>query len=287
MAIHHPKVAPGTIRAYADIGVAHVSSAVGAHWVTQMTKVIDDIVHGLRRGTLKFGKNEVARTVEFEDHGGYMRLTNVYHRSAEMRALVEESDLAHIVADVIGSDEMRPWMDGTFMKEGEAAETATPWHNDECLFPLSGSHSPSMWIALTDVDRNNAPLQTLVGSSNDLHRYKSSWALEGVEVPDNFHPWSELLERVKAKDADIRIWEVKAGDMLVIHPKTIHASLPRKAGVEGRRLGFSLRWLGSDNRYEFNPTARTSPFQASNLLVEGGSIPDALFPATWKRKCSS
>ena len=46
---------------------------------------------------------------------------------------------------------MRAWVDGTFLKEGSKEETATPWHNDECLFPFSGEHSPSMWVALTDM----------------------------------------------------------------------------------------------------------------------------------------
>lgn len=280
----HPKVTPEIIQTYKDVGVAHVPGAVDADWVAKMTKVIDDMIDGLRAGTLEFGEHEIARSVEFDDHDGYIRLINTYFRSPEMRALVENSDLAHIVADVIESDEMRPWVDGIFMKEGNAEETATPWHNDECLFPLRGHHSPSMWIALTDVDRTNSPLQTLVGSNNDPHRYKSSWALEGVEVPDHFHPWSELLERVEADDADIRVWEAKVGDMLVIHPKTIHSALPRTAESNGRRLGFSLRWMGSDIRYEFNPTAKRSPFQDSDLLVEGGPIPDALYPATWRRE---
>lgn len=279
----HPKVTQDMIDTYANVGVTHIPGALTAEWVTSMTKLIDDIVTGLRNGTREFGPHETQRDVEFEDHGGYVRLINLYNRVPEMNALIESCDCAEIVADVIGSDEMRPWVDGTFIKEGDAEETATPWHNDECLFPLNGHHSPSMWVALTDVDRDNAPLKTLAGSNKDPHRYVSSWALEGSVVPPNFHPWDELLERTAAPDADIRVWEAKAGDMLIIHPKTIHASLPRKAGQDGRRIGFSLRWIGSDIRYEFNPTAKRSPFQDSALLKEGEPIPEAVIPVTWRR----
>ncbi len=279
----HPKVTQEIIDTYNDVGVTHIPNAVPQSWVSGMTKVIDDTVSGLRDGSVSFGPHPTQRDVEFEDHGGYVRLINLYLRVPEMQRLIEDSDCAEIVADVIGSDEMRAWVDGTFLKEGDAEETATPWHNDECLFPLRGHHSPSMWVALTDIDRDNAPLITLAGSNKDPHRYRSSWAIEGAEVGPEFHPWDELLDRVNAPDADIRVWEAKAGDMLIIHPKTIHGSLPRKAGTEGRRLGFSLRWIGSDIRYEFNPTAKRSPFQDSAELKEGERIPDSVISVTWRR----
>ncbi len=140
-----------------------------------------------------------------------------------------------------------------------------------------------MWVALTDIDRTNAPLQTLAESNKDPHRFVSSWALKDVEAPPNFHPWSELLDRTSAPDADIRVWEARAGDMLILHPKTIHSSLPRTADHTGRRIGFSLRWIGSDIRYEFNPTAKRSPFQDHAHLKEGKRIPDDVIPVTWRR----
>jgi len=279
----HPRVTREIIDAYREVGVAHVPGVFSGEWVEKMTKVIDSVVAGLRAGSISYGPHETMRDVEFEDHDGYVRLVNVYWRVPEMQALVEECGCAEIVADVIGSDEMRAWVDGTFLKEGSKEETATPWHNDECLFPFSGEHSPSMWVALTDMGPDNAPLLTLAASNKDPHRYVSSWALEGVEAPPNFHPWSELLERVSAPDADIRVWEARAGDMLIIHPKTIHASRPRTAGYAGRRLGFSLRWIGSDIRYQFNPTARKNPFEGSDSLSEGERLPDSLMPVTWRR----
>ncbi|WP_446830330.1 phytanoyl-CoA dioxygenase family protein [Candidatus Foliamicus sp.] len=279
----HPRVTREIVESYREVGVAHVPRVFTKDWVARMTRIIDSVIGGLRDGSVVFGPHETMRDVEFEDHGGYTRLVNAYWRVPEMQALVESCDCAEVVADVIGSDEMRAWVDGIFLKEGSREETATPWHNDECLFPFSGEHSPSMWVALTDMRADNAPLLTLAGSNKDPHRYVSSWAIEGVEPPPNFHPWSELLERVGAPDADIRVWEAQAGDMLVIHPKTIHGSKPRTSRRPGRRLGFSLRWIGSDIRYQRNPTARKNPFEGSKLLKEGERIPDAVLPVTWRR----
>ena len=279
----HPKVTQDMIDMYNEVGVAHVPGVFSQDWVDRMTSVIDAVVGGLRNGTVSFETHESLNDPEFEDHDGYTRVTNLYGHVPEMRQLIEGCDCAEVVADVIESDEMRAWLDGTFLKEGNEEETATPWHNDECLFHMRGEHSPSMWVALTDIDRTNAPLQTLAGSNKDPHRYVSSWALKGVEAPPNFHPWSELLDRTNAPDADIRVWEARAGDMLIIHPKTIHASLPRTAGQKGRRVGYSLRWIGSDIRYEFNPTSKNAPFQDHPLVKEGEPIPDEVIPVTWRR----
>ena len=279
----HPSVSQSAIDSYNDVGVAHLPGVFRQDWIDRMTRLIDQTVAGLRNGSITFGPHHIVSDVQFEDHDGYVRLVNLYWRHAEMRSLISETDCAEVVADEIGTDEMRGWVDASFFKEGNAKETATPWHNDECLYSFRGQHSPSMWVALTDIDRTNAPLQTLAGSNKDPHRYHSSWAVEGSKPPPDFHPWSELLERTSAPDADIRVWEVKAGDMLVVHPKTIHASLPRTADQPGRRAGFSLRWIGSDIRYERNPTAEPQPFEKHPDVKEGKPLPVGAVPIAWQR----
>ena len=279
----HPKVSQSIIDTYNEVGVAHIQGAVSAQWMSEMTHVLDSAIADLRSGKPANRSSTLLGPAEFEDHDGYIRLIKIYWNYANLRKVVEHSDCPEMVADVIGSDSMQPWIDGTFIKEGRDPQTATPWHNDECLFPLSGQHSPSMWIAMTDVDHDNAPLQTLAASNKDKHRYVSSWAKDGITPPSNFHPWRELLERAHAPNADIRVWTAKAGDMLVIHSKTIHASLPRTTQRDGRRIGFSLRWIGSDIRYEHNPTARNPPFQGLDAVTEGAPIPESILPIIWRR----
>ena len=278
------KVTQEIIDQYNSVGVAHVPEVFGADLIDGFTDVIDDLITRLRAGTCEEADidDPVLNPIEFEDHDGYTRLINCYRRSQRMQDLVLGSGAAEIVGEVIGSKTLRPWLDGTFMKEGTAAETATPWHNDECSFSFTGSHSPSMWIALTDVGQDNAPLQTLAGSNKDPHRYFSSFSKLKEEPPPEFHSWDELMARVTAPDADIRVWEAKAGDMLIIHPKTIHGSLPRTADTAGRRLAFSLRWLGDDIRYQLNPTMPKAPYQSSPLIKEGEPPPEEFFPVTWR-----
>ena len=92
-----------------------------------------------------------------------------------------------------------------------------------------------------------------------------------------------LLERAQAPDADIRVWTAKAGDILIIHPKTIHASLPRTGNDGGRRLAFTVRWVGSDVVWEPTPLTTLSPFDTHPLMERGKPPPETLFPIVWRR----
>ncbi len=272
-------------RAYQEIGTVHIPRVVDPAAVVELTGLLDEVIEGLRDGSLvpRTEPDPVFRDIEFEDHDGYVRLVNAMPRVPALRQWLLARNLAPVVADVIGASSLRVWLDAAFSKVGLAKETATPWHNDECTFSLQGEHLPSMWIGLTDVDETNAPLITLAGSHRDRHRYHSPFSPQDVERPADYRPWSELLARVTAPDADIRTWTVGTGDLLIIHPKTIHASLPRTAEADGRRLAYTVRWIGSDVVWDPNPLTMLSPFDRHPAMQRGKPPPEALFPVVWRR----
>ena len=270
---------------YQELGTVHIPGQVAAPAIAELTDILDEVIETLRRGNLgpRVEPHPLFHDTEMEDHDGYVRLVNAMARVPTIREWVLRSDLAEVVADLIDVDSLRLGLDGTFSKVGVAAETATPWHNDECTSSLLGEHMPTVWIALTDVDENNSPLITLAGSHRDQHRYYSPFSPEHVEPPPNYLPWSELLARAQAPDADIRVWPVKAGDILVNHPKTIHASQPRRSDNGARRLAFTVRWLGSDVVWDPNPLTMLSPFDTNPLMERGKPPPEELFPVVWRR----
>jgi ectoine hydroxylase-related dioxygenase (phytanoyl-CoA dioxygenase family) len=272
-------------RAYNEVGTVHIPGVIDQAGVQSLTTLIDDVINGLRSGAIerRTEPNPVFRDIEFEDHDGYIRLVNAMARVPQLREWLLQSGLAPIVGDVIGASSLRMWLDAAFSKVGLAKETATPWHNDECTFSFQGEHLPSLWMGLTDVDEGNAPLITLAGSHKDTHRYHSPFSPQDVERPPNCRPWSELLARTAAPDADIRVWTVKAGDILIIHPKTIHASLPRTGDASGRRLAFTVRFIGSDVVWDPTPLTMLSPFDTHPMMERGKPPPEALFPVVWRR----
>jgi ectoine hydroxylase-related dioxygenase (phytanoyl-CoA dioxygenase family) len=74
------------------------------------------------------------------------------------------------------------------------------------------------------------------------------------------------------------------GDILLIHPKTIHASLPRIAQYAGQRIALTTRWLGDDVVWQPNRlTIRIPSIESTGLMKPGAPPPDELFPKVWPR----
>jgi len=281
------KVTQAHIDAYDELGTVRVPGVFDPPFVRRLTALLDAATDALRAGRFpkRTGPDPVFRDIEFEDHDGYVRLVNLMPQLPALRAAILDSPAAETVAALTGATSLRFWLDATFSKVGLASETATPWHNDECTFTLQGAQLPSLWIALTDVGPDNSPLQTLARSHRDRHRYHSTFLPQDKERPANYRPWSELLERVHAPDADIRTWTAEAGDILLIHPKTIHGAPPRRADQGGRRLAFTLRWVGSDVLWQPNPlTLGLAPFDRHPAMSVDAPPPEAVFPIVWRRE---
>lgn len=271
---------------YAQDGCVKIEGVFDAHWVEMVTQGIDRIIATYEDGNQpeKVTSDSCQAPFFIDGEAGTYRILHLAAYAQEIQDWIKDSPAAQTLADVMGANSLRYWLDAAFAKAGLKADTATPWHNDECTYPLSGEHSASLWMALTDVAEDNAPLLTLRGSNRDAHRYHSTFSPQDVQRPDNFRPWSELTERVSAADAPIQSWPAKAGDVLVIHPKTIHGSAPRTGAPSGRRLAFSSRWIGDDIRYAPNPLSLDIALKdGGKRPVVGEALPEDSFPITWRR----
>lgn len=277
---------------YNEDGCVKIEGVFDPHWVGEVTRGIDRIIETYEAGKQpqKVTDDSCQAPFFIDGENGTYRILHVAAYSQEIQNWIHESPAAQIIADVTQANSLRYWLDGTFAKAGTAADTATPWHNDECTYPLTGVQSASLWMALTDVAADNAPLLTLKGSNRDKHRYHSTFAPQDVARPAGFHPWSDLMQRVSAPDAPILSWPAKAGDVLVIHPKTIHGSAPRTRrsthadASGGRRLAFSSRWIGDDIRYAPTPLSLALALKdGGQQPVVGAPLPLDSFPITWRR----
>jgi len=273
------------LRTYAEEGAVLVPGAFSTAWVERLTGAIDRIVAQVRaEGIEAFAGSTTQNALSMDDREGAIILRNLMHHAPEFGEWLQASAAARIVATVIGADNVRFWMDASFLKEGTQPGTATPWHNDVCTFPFWGEHMPSFWVALTDVPEDNAPMRTLTGSHRDPFRYHSPLSRQDIPTPAGYRPWSELLERAEAADAPIRVWPAQAGDAMLIHPKTIHSSLPRRSSAPGRRLAFTTRWLGSDVVWQPDELAVRIPSLDNHPLMRRGCPPpEELFPVLWPR----
>lgn len=212
--------------------------------------------------------------------GGTMALAVIAHDPV-FEDWVRRSPAAELAARITGSTLMRYWTDACFVKQG-GGEDGTPWHNDYCTWPFAGEKLPILWIALSDVGPDDAPLVTVRGSHREPWRYYSPMSPPGLPVTADYHPWDELLAKATSPDSIRDTWCVAKGDALLMHAKTIHSSLPRRASTPGRRVSFSTRWLGDDCTWAPDPYT----FPIEKLLRDprmrpGQPPPRELFPPVW------
>jgi hypothetical protein len=272
-------------RQYAEEGGVLIPGAFSPDWVARVTAAVERVWGRFRDGgnpeTIWPHRRQNPPAIGTTIYGG-VELRNCAPCDPEFRAWVEESPAAALVAGVTGATCVRFWMDSTFIKEPETGEDATPWHTDGCTYPFRGEQMPTMWMALTDVDEDNAPLMTIAGSHKLAERFHSTLSRQDLILP-GYRPWSDLLEMVAQAGDKKRIWTAKAGDALIFHPQMIHGSKPRKAGVPGRRIGFSTRWLGSDVIWQPDAYAARIPILLESPdFTPGAPPPESVFPVVWR-----
>jgi ectoine hydroxylase-related dioxygenase (phytanoyl-CoA dioxygenase family) len=253
-------------------------------WVAPLASAIDEVLAKARDPSFSSGgaaTHQNALRIEEEFGGGVMAL-NMVPFAPTFSEWQWRSPAAEIVARVMGSRYARYWVDATFLKEKPSESESTPWHNDVCTWPFWGEKMAILWIALTEVDMDNAPLRTVLGSHRGHSRYDSPFFPAHLERPAVYRPWQELLDRATAPDAPIKAWTMTAGDCLVVHPATIHSSLPRRAAA-GRRLAFSTRWLGDDVAWKPDILTErlTATLTDNPKMKRGGPPPDDIFPIVW------
>jgi ectoine hydroxylase-related dioxygenase (phytanoyl-CoA dioxygenase family) len=281
-------IAEAQIQEYQTTGCTRIEGAF-TDWVAPLLAAIDRIEAGFAGdGSGSGGWGHVPHSPvqnppsRHPSGKGSVQLRNCMPCDPVFARWAAQSPAAAIVGQLMGASHTKLWMDATFIKTGGDPSAATPWHNDVCTFPFTGAHLPSLWIALTDVAEDNAPMLTLAGSNLDDWRYHSPLSRQDIDLP-GYRPWAELEERVAAQDADIRVWPARAGDMLLIHPKTIHASRPGSAGQ--RRVAFTTRWIGSDVVWAPDAlSAVIAPLAAHPAMQPGEAPPEALFPTRWRAK---
>lgn len=130
------------------------------------------------------------------------------------------------------------------------ADTPSPWHQDEPYYNIDGAFV-TLWLALDDAPAG-AALSVVPGS----HRWGRTFAPVAFVAGETVTPNPDGagiggLERLscdEVAEASRRTWDVGPGDVVVLHPLTLHSA--GAAPVPGRWFRrFSTRWAVPDARY--------------------------------------
>ena len=275
------------IQTYERDGTVRIESAFN-DWVGPLADGVERVVDAFRAGT--YDSSDTSSSFQnpisvWEPFGGRAMALNIVPHDDIFAQWLNTSAAAEMTASVMRSQQVRFWVDASFIKNQPNASEGTPWHNDTCTWPFWGKQMTILWIALTDVGLDDGPLTTVRGSHHGDGRYYSTFFPEVQTPPDGYKPWQELMDQAEAPDADIQTWTMNKGDCLFMHPTTIHGSKPRSAGSEITRMAFSTRWLGDD--VVWKPDALTEPMTErlnSHPRMSYGAPPaDDVIPVLWPR----
>jgi ectoine hydroxylase-related dioxygenase (phytanoyl-CoA dioxygenase family) len=279
-------VTPADIATYERDGVVRIAGAFSRQWVDDLTAAFDRVLARAedpdydRRAVGRPGMRKLEVT---RGKFGDLSVQGLIAHDPVFLSWISDSPAAQLCAEITRSKTMRFWTDATFQKDTSGESNGTPWHNDYCTWPFWGEQLPILWLALTDVGMEDAPLQTLIGSHAEPHRYYSWLSPPGLGTNEMYHPWQELLDKVAAPGAPIKAWTMRAGDCLLIHSKTIHNSLPRTTSRPGRRLALSTRWLGDDAIWAPDAYTPMGEYLSGEVDMVHGQAPSTrVFPIQWR-----
>lgn len=196
----------------------------------------------------------------------------------DFRRFIFESPMAEAAGKVLQSQTVRFFFDELFAKPPESTRP-TIWHNDRAGWPVSGQMVPSIWIPLTPISKSTS-LECVAGS----HRHDRLYWLFSPNArkmvrPDD-RPIAPDIESLRGSPGlDFLTWEMDPGDMLIVHPWTLHYSHGNPS--KEWRIAMSVRIFGDDIRWDPRPDCLNIAGVSFDEMIPGEAPGGLLFPLLW------
>jgi len=196
----------------------------------------------------------------------------------EFRQLIFDSALGEAAGRAMGSKEIRFFFDEIFAK-GPQSVDKTIWHCDRMGWPVTGSMVPSIWIPLSPITKANS-LECIAGSQvEDVPYWLFSPNARKMTRPPDRVPHPDGEARRADPDARFLTWDMEPGDILVIHPWTLHYSHGNP--TDDWRIALSVRVFGDDIRWAPRPDCVNLAGVSFDEMLDGERPEGPLFPLIW------
>lgn len=196
----------------------------------------------------------------------------------EYRRFVFESPMAQAAAQTIGSSRATFYFDEFFAKPPKS-DSKTIWHCDRMGWPVSGDMIPSIWIPFHDVTSDNS-LEVILGSHTQKVPYWlfSPNARKMIKPEDRVSHPDEVKLRADPNNT-FKNWDMKKGDMLLLHPRVLHYSSGNSADTW--RIAMSCRIFGDDVRWDPSPECLNLAGVSFDEMVPGEIPQGPCLPLVW------
>ncbi len=179
----------------------------------------------------------IEKVVSADDRRNSYSINNYQRVCRRLHELIRTPIIVDYVTDILGSNALC-WSAHAFAKLPNDG-MAIPLHQDANYWPFTPSRSVTVWLAVDDVDAENAAIQFVAGS----HRWGS---LDHEELPldGSIVLNGRVADHQRFTDGIIN--ELKAGEVSLHTDLLLHGSEANSS--DRRRCGIALRYLSADVR---------------------------------------
>jgi len=169
--------------------------------------------------------------------GDSYSISTAHLRYGRIYDLLKHPRIVSLVGDLLGENVVG-WGTHYFCKMPHDGKSVA-WHQDVSYWPLSAARNLTVWLAIDDVDRENACVRFIPGSHRHGHlEYRESDATEGNVL-------NQTIDAVEqyGKPVDICL---KAGQVSIHSDLLLHGS--EENDSDRRRCGLTFRYGAADVR---------------------------------------
>lgn len=223
-----------------------------------------------------------------EGEGNVYRIDNDNPNALEVYAdLVKALPIADTLAEVWESEHVWFKAEEIFWKKGDAPRTV--WHQDVSYSPWNGEHVAGAWICFDAVPKSHS-LEVIRGSHRGPIYDGSAFDPEDPTIPlwgDRLDPPLPRLpdiekeRRAKPDSWDIVSHDIEIGDVILVHPASLHAGAPVDEQFRERRtlvlrfFGDKMFWshhVPDEEDYDLNDDQSKAAAKSKSRRGEDGSL---------------
>ena len=235
---------PSEIAAFRRDGVVHLRGVLPTDDVADLRRGLEEAFYRSDTSTAGFRTDMTAAAAAAErddgaailrdgDAGGvgrYLTELEAGRWNAALRHFELESALPSVVGRLLGTMELRYFMDHCFLKEaGSAIRTA--FHQDAPYFPFEGEQCAVCWCPVDTVAAETGAMGYVRGSHRwPEHSPNTLFSQQATHVND-----APPLPDIEGREAefDVVYFDAEPGDVIIHHPRTVHGSRGNTSGLGG------------------------------------------------------
>ena len=166
--------------------------------------------------------------------------------------LVLESNFGAIAAELWDSEYVGFFAEQVFLKQGKSLPTY--WHQDTVYWPLGGEHWANFWIPLVEMTKEQS-VRIVRGSHKGIMYDGSTFNPKDPTEPlwgaaGNFPRLPDITADLEKDPSswDIAGFDVAPGDLVILHPHSIHSGGKNDDTLAIRR-NLVLHFFGDKSYY--------------------------------------